>query len=76
MTAQATTEKPKLLDGYISDEELRRELGGARPLIDRTTRKWRQSGEGPPFVKIGHDFYYPLDEFRKWLKKRTRTTRG
>jgi hypothetical protein len=72
MTAQTATEKPKLLDGYVHDDDVCRELG----VIDRTTRKWRQTGEGPPFVKVGHDFYYPVDEFRKWLKKRTTTTRG
>jgi hypothetical protein len=58
---------PNLLEGYISDGELCRQLH----IIDRTSRKWRQTGEGPPFVKIGHGIYYPIDEFQKWLKKRT-----
>jgi hypothetical protein len=60
---------PRLLDGYISDEDLQLELG----IIDRTTRKWRQTGSGPPFVKIGRDYYYPIEGFKAWLKKRTAT---
>jgi hypothetical protein len=63
---------PRLLEGYVSGEELQLELG----VGGRTLRKWRQVGSGPPFVKVGHNFYYPLDEFRKWLKKRTVTAGG
>jgi hypothetical protein len=58
---------PRLLDGYISDKDLQLELG----VIDRTTRKWRQDGSGPPCVKIGRDFYYPIEGFKAWLKRRT-----
>jgi hypothetical protein len=73
MSEQAATAKPNLLlDGYVHEDEHNRQLG----ITKRTARKWRQTGEGAPFVKIGHEFYYPIDKFKKWLEKRTTTARG
>jgi hypothetical protein len=66
MTNAADTTAPRLLDGYITEAEFCAQIG----VIDRTARKWRQSGEGPPFVKLGHGVFYPLEGFRKWLAKR------
>jgi hypothetical protein len=71
-TRCASPALPNLLEGYISDEELCQQLD----ITDRTSRKWRQTGEGPPFVKVGHGIYYSIDEFQRWLKKRTVDPRG
>jgi hypothetical protein len=60
---------PGVLDGYLHEIELSKELN----VIVRTLRKWRQTGEGPPYVKIGITVYYPIDGFRKWLAKRETT---
>jgi hypothetical protein len=57
---------PRLLEGYLSDAELCEQLD----IIDRTARRWRQTGEGPPYVKIGVSVFYPVEDFHKWLKKR------
>jgi hypothetical protein len=57
---------PRLLEGYIPGDELCRQLA----IIPRTARKWRQSGEGPPFVKVGGAIYYPVAGFHHWLAKR------
>jgi len=68
-----TAEKPKkLLDGYIPEADLARGIS----YEVRTLRKWRQTGEGPPYVLIGKSVYYPEAEFQKWLAKRVRNTAG
>jgi len=59
--------KPRrLLAGLVSESELCAELD----IVPRTARKWRQTGEGPPFVSVGGAIYYPIDGFSKWLKSR------
>jgi hypothetical protein len=61
-----------LLAGYLPDAEFCRQLR----ITTRTSRKWRQTGEGPPWVAVGGAIFYPADEFRKWLKRRVQTARG
>jgi hypothetical protein len=60
-----------LLDGYLLESELCRELN----IVSRTARKWRQTGEGPPWANVGAMIVYPIDGFHKWLAKRVRNTR-
>jgi predicted site-specific integrase-resolvase len=67
-----TAEKPKLLAGFITEAEFCQQLG----ITIRTARKWRQTGEGPPYATVGASIYYPAAQFQKWLQKRIRTARG
>jgi len=39
---------------------------------ERTLERWRLTGDGPPFVKIGASIRYPLNELEKWLADRLR----
>jgi len=73
ISEKAATEKRSLpakglLDRYLTDPELCREL----KVTSRTTRKWRQAGEGPPWATIGATILYPIDDFHAWLRKRVR----
>jgi helix-turn-helix protein len=62
--------KPGLLDGFLKEPELARELDKK----EQTLRKWRRTGEGPPWTNIGSTVVYPIDGFRRWLTKRVRTS--
>ena len=37
----------------------------------RTLNNWRQSGNGPPFTKIGGAILYPVAGVMEWEKART-----
>jgi hypothetical protein len=53
-----------LLEGYVSEEE----MAEARGIVIRTLRAERQRGDGPPWVKITKQVFYPVEGFRAWLK--------
>ena len=53
-----------LLEGYVSE----REMAEARDIALRTLRAERQRGDGPPWVKITKQVFYPVEGFRAWLK--------
>jgi hypothetical protein len=36
---------------------------------DKTIYRWRKTGFGPPFVKIGKTYYYPFFEYWEWFKR-------
>ena len=55
-----------ILAGYISDKDLAK----VRNISERTLRLERQSGNGPPFAKIGSRIFYPTEGFRAWLASR------
>jgi hypothetical protein len=44
--------------------------GGGKIAV-RTLNNWRQSGNGPPFVKIGGSILYKLSELLQWEDLRT-----
>ena len=67
-----TTEKPKLLAGFLAEAEFCQQLD----ISVRTARKWRQTGEGPPYANVGGAIYYPAAEFQRWQQKRVHTARG
>jgi hypothetical protein len=52
-----------LLDGFIDEHELARELNKHT----RTLMRWRQLKIGPPFVLLGPKVVYPVAEAKKWL---------
>ena len=53
------------LEGYDDEEATANELGVKR----RTLRKWRQKGEGPPYVQVARHFYYSRAGRVAWLKR-------
>jgi hypothetical protein len=57
-----------LLDGYLNEDEEASALG----VVTRTLRSWRQRGEGPPYVKVGRQVFYPIDDGTAWLKTNVR----
>jgi hypothetical protein len=38
----------------------------------RTLEKWRVSGDGPPFYKVGKKVVYDVDELNAWMASRRR----
>ena len=58
--------KPSILDGYRSEDRTASDLGVSLRLL----RKWRQLGEGPPYVEFGRRFYYRDEQIAAWLKGR------
>jgi DNA-binding transcriptional MerR regulator len=55
-----------LLDGYVSKQELARQLGRSIRTIDR----WETKRLGPPRVVVGRTVLYNIDSARKWLASR------
>jgi hypothetical protein len=53
----------QLLDGYVSREQLAKELGKALRTIDR----WERRRIGPPRVVIGRMILYRREAIRDWL---------
>jgi hypothetical protein len=62
-------------DELLTDEQLRRELGGDRILNRETTRLWRTKGYGPPYIRRTpspfSQVYYRRSDVQKWLASRT-----
>lgn len=56
----------QILDGYITEEELARQLRRSR----RTVCRWRVAGEGPPYVMVGVSYYYRIAAINEWLLAR------
>ena len=40
----------------------------------RTMQKWRVTGDGPPFMKIGNAVRYSLDDLAAYLERQRRTS--
>jgi hypothetical protein len=59
-----TSAAQRLLEGYASEEE----MAEARSLTKRTLRAERQRGDGPPWVRISRQIYYPEEGWRSYLK--------
>jgi hypothetical protein len=38
----------------------------------RTVQRWRMTGEGPPFLKVGKAIRYRLKDLREWEEQRLR----
>jgi hypothetical protein len=43
-------------------------MAETRGIVIRTLRAERQRGDGPPWVKITKQIFYPVEGFRAWLK--------
>jgi hypothetical protein len=61
--------KPKrraFIPGHTPERETAEELN----VSVRTLRKWRQIGEGPPYVEVGRQIHYRDESRAAWLKGR------
>ena len=54
---------PSVLDGYITEAELARQLNCSV----RTLQRFAEKGEGPPRTRIGRLIYYNYQHVREWL---------
>jgi hypothetical protein len=59
-------ETNKLLNGYLTEPELARELKRS----ERTLIRWRVEREGPPVTFVGRTPMYRLDSAIAWLRGR------
>ena len=71
MEAQARTEVPKhiVLD-LIEVDEAAAMLG----VSVLTLKRWRRTGEGPAFVKIGRRSAYQIADINEWITSTKRTS--
>ena len=58
--------RKRIIPGYTPEAETADELS----VTERTLRKWRQLGLGPPWVEIGRHIHYPDDQRAEWIKSR------
>ena len=53
----------KLLDGYLTEDELADHLNKSR----RTIQRWRALGIGPPWTEVGDSIFYRIESVTKWI---------
>lgn len=54
----------ELFAGFLSETE----FCAAINKTPRTARLWRKRRYGPPYVRIGREIYYPVDDAQRWLR--------
>jgi hypothetical protein len=52
------------------------ELAGRWSLSPRTLERWRWTGKGPSFLKLGGRVVYRLEDIAAWEAERLRTSTG
>jgi hypothetical protein len=52
-----------LLGDYYREPDLARELNKHQ----RTLKRWRDLGIGPPYTLLGIEIIYPIDRTKQWL---------
>ena len=57
---------PQLLDDYLDDTDLARELD----VCPRTIQRWRRLGTAPPVTKVGKKNITRRGTAREWLRSR------
>jgi hypothetical protein len=63
---EATPSGGKLLDDYLTAQELTEQLG----ITLVTLKRWNRLGAGPPFLHIGRQRLYHREAARAWLRSR------
>jgi len=66
MPSKQHSKERKRIPGHTDERATAEELNVAV----RTLRKWRQLGEGPPYVEVGRQIYYGDVSRAAWLKSR------
>ncbi len=58
------------MNPFFTEAELSKLMGTTR----KTLQRWRNTGEGPPFIKFGQrTIRYPKDRFKLWVEENTQT---
>ena len=52
---------------FLDEKQLCAELA----ISPVTTTRWRRTGEGPPFVRVGRLIRYPRSALEAWIAART-----
>jgi len=55
----------KILDGYLSLDQLAAQLGRSR----RTIQRWQSLRIGPPVTKIGNQAFFSIASVKAWLER-------
>ena len=63
MSLQNSEKLPRLLEGYLSEEQYADERG----VTIRTCQRDRALRQGPPYVILGKKVYYRIEAVREWL---------
>ncbi len=63
-----STNTDSLLAGYVTRREAARQLD----VSPRTLDRWRAGNFGPPYTRLGHRIFYPLQGVTTWLSERER----
>jgi hypothetical protein len=58
---------------HLTPEELSERLGGSRVPVN-TLKKWRATGQGPGYIRVGKYVLYPEPAVEAWEKTRLVTT--
>jgi hypothetical protein len=58
--------EPKLLEGYISEEEWCKQFG----ICKKTARNMRDRGNAPPYIEFARQIIYSVSGTREWLASR------
>src|SRR3974377_1521406 len=66
---EAIARAAKLLDEYMTEEELAAELD----VDKRTLRRWHRTGIGPPRVTIARKLYYRRSGAADWIRSQERS---
>jgi len=59
-------DRSRLLDDYLSETELAKELGVC---VD-TLQRWRRLRQAPAHTRVGRSVLYHKDAIRVWLRER------
>ena len=54
----------ELFAGYLTEQQFCEAIGKT----PRTARLWRKRRYGPPYVRIGREIFYPIDDAQRWLR--------
>ena len=56
----------------LSSKQAAEYLGGKKSLSPKTLDKWRNTGDGPDYLKVGRSVRYDQAKLDEWLEGRRR----
>ena len=72
MSRNDFTRADPLYDTEATSHRLKSEASDARP-SPRTLERWRTTGQGPAFIKVGRRVFYAESSIATWLGRQTRS---
>lgn len=66
MKIQEKQDAPEVLQGYLTRDDLAKQMG----VHPRTLERWHRERQGPPCVMIGRFRLYRVAAVREWLESR------